>query len=148
MMCLLTRDWFSNCNGNPGGESQWTIPAIDGLSWKPFGNELCWNLYLRRKMNLLYMKTRCNSKSYQFIFTLKSLEVGTDDDHNSGLRSQPTNPARCDSYEIHINGQSHKNPVSASALLTGKFLQIRKVFATSSLLAREFPDTLRYKISR
>ena len=44
--------------------------------------------------------------------------------------------------------QSHKNPVSASAMLTGKFLQIRKVFATSSLLAEEFPDTLQYKISR
>ena len=44
--------------------------------------------------------------------------------------------------------QSHKNPVSASAMLTGKFLQIRKVFATSSLLAEEFPGTLQYKISR
>ena len=44
--------------------------------------------------------------------------------------------------------QSHKNPVSASAMLTGKCLQIRKVFATSSLLAEEFPDTLQYKISR
>ena len=44
--------------------------------------------------------------------------------------------------------QSHKNPVSASAMLTGKFLQIRKVFATSSLLAEADPDTLQYKISR
>ena len=44
--------------------------------------------------------------------------------------------------------QSPKNPVSASAMLTGKFLQIRKVFATSSLLAEEFPDSLQYKISR
>ena len=44
--------------------------------------------------------------------------------------------------------QSHKNPVSESAMLTGKFLQIRKVFATSSLLAEEYPDTLQYKISR
>ena len=44
--------------------------------------------------------------------------------------------------------QSHKKPVSASAMLTGKFLYIRKVFATSSLLAEEFPDTLQYKISR
>ena len=44
--------------------------------------------------------------------------------------------------------QSQKNPGSASAMLTGKFLQIRKVFATSSLLAEEFPDTLQYKISR
>ena len=49
--------------------------------------------------------------------------------------------------------QSQKNPVSASAMLTGKFLQIRKVFATSSLLAEEFPDILEnvrilYKISR
>ena len=34
--------------------------------------------------------------------------------------------------------QSRKNPVSASAMLTGKFLQIRKVFATSSLLAKGF----------
>ena len=44
--------------------------------------------------------------------------------------------------------QSHKNPVSASAMLTEKFLQIRNFFATSSLLAKEFPDTLQYKISR
>ena len=36
--------------------------------------------------------------------------------------------------------QSQKNPVSVSAMLTGKFLQIRKVFATSSLLAEEFSD--------
>ena len=34
--------------------------------------------------------------------------------------------------------QSRKNPVSASAMLTGKFLQFRKVFATKSLLAEEF----------
>ena len=34
--------------------------------------------------------------------------------------------------------QSRKNPVSASAMLTGKFLQFRKVFATKSLLAGEF----------
>jgi hypothetical protein len=33
-------------------------------------------------------------------------------------------------------------------MLTGKFLQIRKVFATISLLAEEFPDTLQYKVSR
>ena len=46
------------------------------------------------------------------------------------------------------DGQSRKNPVSASAMLTRKFLQIRKVFATSSLLVEEFPDTLQYKISR
>ena len=45
-------------------------------------------------------------------------------------------------------GQSRKNPVSASAMLTGKFLQIRKVFVTSSILAEEYPDTLQYKISR
>ena len=51
-------------------------------------------------------------------------------------------PLHCEAH------QSHKNPVSASAMLTGKFLQIRKVFATSSLLAEEFPDTLQYKISR
>ena len=44
--------------------------------------------------------------------------------------------------------KSRKNPVSASAMLTGKFLQIRRVFATSSLLAEEYPDTLQYKISR
>ena len=45
--------------------------------------------------------------------------------------------------------QSYKNPVSASAMLTGKFLQIWKVFATSSLLAEEFPDTLQiiWKVS-
>ena len=35
--------------------------------------------------------------------------------------------------------QSRKNPVSASAMLTGKFLKIRKVFAKSSLLAEKFP---------
>ena len=46
------------------------------------------------------------------------------------------------------HGQSHKTPVSASAMLTGKFLQIRKAFVTSSLLAEELPDTLQYKISR
>ena len=51
-------------------------------------------------------------------------------------------------HELQANHQSHKNPVSALAMLTGKFLQIRKVFATSSLLAEEFPDTLQYKISR
>ena len=49
--------------------------------------------------------------------------------------------------------QSQKNPVSASAMLTGKFLQIRKVIATSLLLVEEFPDILEnvrilYKISR
>ena len=44
--------------------------------------------------------------------------------------------------------QSYKNPVIASSMLTGKFLQIRKVFVTISLLAEEFPDTLQYKISR
>ena len=51
------------------------------------------------------------------------------------------------------NHQSQKNPVSASAMLTGKFLRIRKVFATCSLLAEEFPDNLEnvrmlHKISR
>ena len=49
--------------------------------------------------------------------------------------------------------QSQKNPVSASAMLTGKFLRIQKVFAKSSLLAEEYPDILEhvrilYKISR
>ena len=37
--------------------------------------------------------------------------------------------------------QSQKNPFSVSAMLIGKFLQIRKVFATSSFLAEEFPET-------
>jgi len=50
-------------------------------------------------------------------------------------------------YHQH-HRQSRKNPVSASAMRTGKFLQIRKVFATSSFLAEEFPGTLQYKISR
>ena len=45
-------------------------------------------------------------------------------------------------------GQSQKNPVSVSEMLTGKFLQIQKVFAKSTLLAEELPDTLQYKISR
>ena len=45
---------------------------------------------------------------------------------------------------LGIDGhQSQKNPVSASAMLTGKFLRIRKVFATSSLLAEEFPNILK-----
>ena len=44
--------------------------------------------------------------------------------------------------------QSRKNPVSASAMLTRKILQNRKVFATRSLLAEESLDTLQYKISR
>ena len=48
---------------------------------------------------------------------------------------------------LYVNAES-QNPVSESAMLTGKFLQIWKVFATSSLLAEEFPDTLQYKISR
>ena len=47
-----------------------------------------------------------------------------------------------------IDWQSQKNPVSVSAMLTGKFLQIRKVFAKSTLLAEELPDTLQYKLSR
>ena len=42
-----------------------------------------------------------------------------------------------------LNAQSQKKPVSASAMLTGKFLQIRKVFATGSLLAEEFPNILK-----
>ena len=46
-----------------------------------------------------------------------------------------------------------ENSVSASAMLTGKFLRIRKVFATYSLEAEEFPDNLEnvrilHKISR
>ena len=54
---------------------------------------------------------------------------------------------------LPTHSQSHKNPVSASAMLTGKFLQIQKVFATSSLLAEEFPDNLEnarmlYKVYR
>ena len=53
-----------------------------------------------------------------------------------------------DDNNDQYDNQSHKSPVSVSAMLTGKFLQIRKVFATSSLLAEEFPDTLQYKISR
>ena len=37
--------------------------------------------------------------------------------------------------------QKPRQRVSASAMLTGKFLQIRKVFATSSLLAEELRDS-------
>ena len=44
---------------------------------------------------------------------------------------------------LRYREQSQKNPVSASAMLTGKFLRIRKVFATSSLLAEEFPNILK-----
>ena len=44
--------------------------------------------------------------------------------------------------------QSQKNHGSVVALLPRKFLQILKVFATISLLAEEFLDTLQYKISR
>ena len=65
-------------------------------------------------------------------------------------------------YTIMFKGLAHlvgskllgqKKPVSASAMLTGKFLRILKVFATSSLFAEEFPDILEnvqilYKISR
>ena len=40
------------------------------------------------------------------------------------------------------NIQSQKKSVSASAMLNGKFLWMRKVFATCSLLAEEFPDNL------
>ena len=74
-------------------------------------------------------------------------------DHGSdGVSHLVACVARNDPAEIEKStaqfSQSHKNPVSASAMLTGKFLQIRKVFATSSLLAEEFPDTLQYKISR
>ena len=52
----------------------------------------------------------------------------------------------------HSLAESEKT-VSASAMLTGKFLRIRKVFAKSSLLAEEYPDILEhvrilYKISR
>ena len=64
------------------------------------------------------------------------------------LINQLTNP-NCAFYPYYDRiKQSRKNPVSASAMLTGKFLQIQKVFATSSLLAEEYPDTLQYKISR
>ena len=43
--------------------------------------------------------------------------------------------------------QSRKNPVSTSAMLTGKFLQIRKVFATSLknfriLCNTKYPDNM------
>ena len=56
-------------------------------------------------------------------------------------------------YLRTTNNQSQKKTISASAVLTGKFLRIQKVFATSSLLADEFPDILEnvrilYKISR
>ena len=47
------------------------------------------------------------------------------------------------SYFFFGYNQSHKNPVSVSAMLTGKFLRIRKVFTTSSLLAEEFPNILK-----
>ena len=44
--------------------------------------------------------------------------------------------------------QSQKNPVSVSAMLTGKFLQIRKVFVTSSFLAEEFSVVrMKWKVS-
>ena len=59
-----------------------------------------------------------------------------------------TNAFAFDIFISGTEGQSHKNPVSASAMLTGKFLQVRKFFTTSSLLAEEYPDTLQYKISR
>ena len=35
------------------------------------------------------------------------------------------------SLYMPVGEHLHKNPVSASAMLTGKFLQIRKLFATS-----------------
>ena len=36
----------------------------------------------------------------------------------------------------HNYAQSRKNPVSASAMLTGKFLQIRKVFANPEIFCK------------
>ena len=64
-------------------------------------------------------------------------------------KQRPTTKKTKKNTNNHLDGpQSRNNPVSASAMLTGKFLQIRKVFATSSLLAEEFPDTLQHKISR
>ena len=45
-------------------------------------------------------------------------------------------------YLRTTNNQSQKKTISASAVLTGKFLRIRKVFVTCSLLAEEFPDNL------
>ena len=38
--------------------------------------------------------------------------------------------------------QSQKNPVSASAMLTRKFLRIGKVFVTCSVLSEEFLENL------
>ena len=54
----------------------------------------------------------------------------------------PVDLGRQEGWFGPTDGQSQKNPVSASAMLTGKFLRIRKVFATSSLLAKEFPVNL------
>ena len=57
------------------------------------------------------------------------------------LREESEGEPNCggeDHHSLHRHHQSRKNPVSASAMLTGKFLQIQKVFATSSLLAENF----------
>ena len=68
--------------------------------------------------------------------------------HDNDALGNPLPVCHSEYASVNVNRtQSHKNPVSASAMLTGKFLQIRKVFATSSLLAEEYLDTLQYKIS-
>ena len=45
-------------------------------------------------------------------------------------------------YLRTTKNQSQKKTISASAMQTGEFLGIRKVFVTCSLLAEEFPDNL------
>ena len=53
--------------------------------------------------------------------------------------------ARAPTTIVTIVNQSQKNPVSASAMLTGKFLRIRKVFATRWRISGHFgkcPDTI------
>ena len=102
--------------------------------------------YLARLcMFLLHEYSVCLSVCTSSLFPSSNIELFDGLDHVNHIFSeivshwQPVLPC---------SDQSRENPVSASAMLTGKFLQIQKVFATSSLLAEEFPDTLQYKISR
>ena len=84
-----------------------------------------------------------SSSSSSTISTSSSLKELVDNQEEEEKQSRRREPS-----ERRQDEQSQKNPISASAMLTGRFLQIRKVFATSSLLVEEFPDTLQYKISR
>ena len=52
--------------------------------------------------------------------------------------SAPENPEESGNLDCIDEDQSRKNPVSASAMLTGKFLPIRKVFANPESFCDKF----------